>query len=357
MLLGVLLPCILLSFSQVRQSPEGLFGCSLLIIPGMVFHRVAVSGLAMTGVIGQGYFPAWSEFALMGGVVSGAALVYLFAVEKLAILECQPLEKEIPLDKGLPKFGPGTQVWLGEPWVAAVKRYSLAFVVAFSLSFLFLPLAPNARQGVEPVPAQKARGGDVLRIDGNADDFLVLFDHKKHEEKMGGQDSCKVCHHLNNPYDQQTECFQCHSDMYLPTSIFDHDLHQTKLGGNHSCVECHPPEENRGKEMVKDCNECHKEKLDLTVPAAPIQVRQYLAPSYTDALHGLCVTCHKEIAEKIHKPEHGTCNTCHRPERLAEREIEWESRKSILSNKWVITTRLLPPEVKLDRYVVETSDE
>ena len=359
MIVGILLPAVLLSFRGIRDKPSGLIGCALLIIPAVVFHRIAVSGLAMMGAVGGGYFPAWSEFILMGGIMAAAGLAYFFAVEKLDILDQKSIDKEIPAEKTRPSFGPGAAVWLGEPVVAAVKKYSLAFVVAFSVGFMFFPFDTSARDGTVPVPAEKARGGDKLRIDGNNDGFFVMFDHLKHVNKMGDKESCKVCHHFNYPNDQETDCARCHSDMYVATSIFDHDSHVARQGGNRACNQCHPADRNRGDENTKDCMECHKDGLGLVVSGSPIKVetkgKWYHAASYTDAMHRLCVTCHKEIAGRLGDNEHGTCKTCHKPESSKDREAEWASRQTVLSRKWVITTRplLLPPDVKLDKYVIE----
>jgi len=190
-------------------------------------------------------------------------------------------------------------------------------------------------------------------IDGNSDGFLVLFDHELHKKKMGERESCKVCHHARFPHDQDTGCYRCHMDMYSPMSIFNHDSHVTSLGGNRACDDCHPSESNRGKEGTKDCAECHKDDLDLAIPGAPILMKKWAAPGYTDALHGLCISCHKEVAERIGNSEHGTCLTCHRADILAGKEGDWTRRQAVLSNKWVITSRLLSPKVKLDRFLVD----
>ena len=84
----------------------------------------------------------------------------------------------------------------------------------------------------------KARGGDVLLIDGNRDDVAVAFKH--HTDKLGGDSSCAKCHHANVPKDKDSGCCECHSDTYLASSIFNHDLHAKLEGGNAGCVECHP---------------------------------------------------------------------------------------------------------------------
>jgi hypothetical protein len=38
------------------------------------------------------------------------------------------------------------------------------------------------------------------------------------------------------------------------------------------------------------------------------------APGYMDAMHGLCINCHKEEAQKQNKPHYDRCDICHRPE-------------------------------------------
>ncbi len=338
MVVSVVIPCSLLMSPRVRTNFGGLLVCALLVVTGVVFQRVAVSGLAMLRATDAGYFPSWSEFALSLGILSAAGLVFLFAIETFAIWE-PPISK----DKRAPR--PATDT-MGSEWLLPIPtsmgaQSSLAFVIGAAIAIGLLPFRSARSEGFEPVPTFPARGeqAGMLRIDGNRDGFLVAFDHGMHIEKNGGEEeSCKRCHHMNNPYDKNTGCYECHKDMYLPTSIFAHQYHVEMLGHNDSCIECHPAAEPRCRETAKACDACHNEKeLTLTVPGATIEYEQDVAVSYTDAMHGLCIGCHDEVAEQINKPHHAVCSTCHTPETDEARAIDWERRQSIYAGKWVVT--------------------
>ena len=349
-LISAVIPVILLLIPSVRKSSGGLFIICLLGVGGFVLNRLNVGGITMLRVSDSGYFPAWTEFAISAGVVSGAALVFFFAIENFNVWETRPKDPESEPHSSI-SWKPSVQVWLGDPWTAALKKHSMAFIVACACGFAIMSFDDLHGMGVESTPALKARGGEVLIIDGNQDTFGVSFNHELHKEKLGEKQSCELCHHYNKPYDKESGCYECHSDMYVATSIFNHDYHQSKLGGNQSCAECHPVDQSRSKESAKDCNTCHKDNLDMDVPGSLIKVDGYIAVSYVDAMHGLCVSCHKEIAEKIGKPKHGVCTTCHKPETDAAREAEWEKRQKTLSNKWVITTNLLPKTFDPEKYL------
>ncbi len=103
-------------------------------------------------------------------------------------------------------------------------------------------------------------------------------------------------------------------------------------------------------ETAKPCEECHTGDMALFVETSPIKVQRYKACSYIDAMHGLCVTCHKEIAERIGRPRHGLCRTCH-PAVLEENDLtEWERRtRRITSHRWVVSVPLLPENIDLER--------
>ena len=350
-LISAIVPIVIFANPKFR-STAGIFFACLFGVAGFVLNRLNVGGITMLRASEASYFPAWTEFAISAGVVSGAALAFFFAVEHFNVWETPAR----PTDSGPVPWSRAKHLWMGSAFTAGLKAHSMAFVLACSLGFGLLAFGEERKMGVEPNPAQEARGDQVLRIDGNRDGFAVKFDHETHKEKCGGEESCKVCHHLRKPYDSNTGCSECHSDMYLPTSIFDHGLHQAKLGGDLSCAECHPKWRNRKGDTAMDCDECHEGETALTVLGTPIGVDlENKAPSYVDAMHGVCVTCHKEIAEKIQKPEHGTCATCHHLPTVAEEEMDWETQQLFLSKRGVIIAELLSPEVNLGKYLVENA--
>ncbi len=347
---SVAIPCTLLLIPRVRSTVAGLLGCAALVVTGLVFQRVAVSGLGMLWVSDVGYFPSWSEFGLSAGILAAAGLVFLFAVERFAIwtprlVDGEPTPRAATDTVGLE--------WLGPKTTAIGTRASLAFVLGTALAVGLLPFESSRSEGSEPVPAHRARGDEagMLRIDGNRDGFLVEFNHGMHVDKNGGRpDSCKRCHHMNKPHDMNTGCFECHSDMYLPASVFSHNDHVVLLGMNRSCGKCHPPELQRSRETAERCTACHNDnELTLRVPEATIDSEGTLTVSYTDAMHGLCIRCHDEVANQIEKPHHAVCSTCHQTEVQADRAAEWHMRQTMYANKWVVTARPATLKPEADR--------
>jgi hypothetical protein len=65
---------------------------------------------------------------------------------------------------------------------------------------------------------------------------------------------------------------------------------------------------------TKACLECHKHMLPESAVLKPRHApRLGLAPNYTTALHGVCISCHEERAKdvRVNKPALGQCATCH----------------------------------------------
>ena len=156
----------------------------------------------------------------------------------------------------------------------------------------------------------------LLVIDGNRDWRFVPFTHDDHIAALGGRDACRICHHQNLAFDQNSACYQCHRDMYETTDTFNHSLHIYKLGGNAACTVCHPPDVARkSRDTALACWQCHG---DMVVQGSivPTVERKLvgIAPGYVDAMHGLCVRCHRQLAEQ--QPEKyadfDRCDVCHR---------------------------------------------
>jgi Ni/Fe-hydrogenase subunit HybB-like protein len=60
---------------------------------------------------------------------------------------------------------------------------------------------------------------------------------------------------------------------------------------------------------AKDCSACHK---DLFPAGALIQVKQYRAVGYAQAMHQLCLGCHVRAARQKGKPDLARCANCHK---------------------------------------------
>jgi Ni/Fe-hydrogenase subunit HybB-like protein len=310
LLMGAL-PAALLFVGRIRRSRGGQWAAALLGVSGIVLNRVNVGGLMHVGRGNDLYLPAWTEFAISAGVVAGAALAFLFFVERFRVWEQRPADPEADPAK-LPEFDPVGSTWLGVPAVAGRTVYSLVFILAASAGFALLAPQPAASRGVDPTPARRARGGGILWVDGNGDGYGVSFQHTAHVERQGGNEACSRCHHLNLPRDRNSGCYHCHRDMYLPSDAFRHDWHASPGGGRLACVECHPRGQVREAATAKRCEQCHK---DLKPSVTVVSVKQYHAIGYAQAMHQLCIGCHSNVARQQAKPEAARCAWCHKGRR------------------------------------------
>jgi len=332
--LMALAPAALLFIPAVRASRAGQFTAAVIGVAGVVLNRIDVGGLAHAGRTGPWYLPSWTEIAASAGVVSAAALAFLFMVERFQVWEERPRDPEAdPLQP--PSLHPVGATWLGPPAVAGRTLYSLSFVLAAAVGLALLDPARAAGHGVQPAPVERARGGEVLWVDGNRDGYGTAFPHEAHQQREGGKASCVLCHHMNLPGDRHSGCYECHRDMYVASDAFRHDWHASPNGGRLSCRQCHRLGEPRSAASAQSCTACHK---DLTPAGAVIKVRQYQAPGYADVMHRLCTPCHARRAEAVAKPDLARCATCHR-----ERFVPPERRLAQTGEPGLVGKRLLLP--------------
>jgi Ni/Fe-hydrogenase subunit HybB-like protein len=306
-----IVPAALLSAPTLRLSRTVQWTAAGLGIFGVAMNRVDVGGLAQLQPGRTFYIPEWTEIAITAGIVAGAVLAFLFAIEHFRIWQQRPADPDADPRK-LPKFHPVDATWLGVPAVAGRTTYSLTVVLAAALGFALMGNLPARSRGTEPTPVHQARGGDVLWIDGNLDGNGVAFPHAKIARLEGGDTSCVKCHHMNFPHDRNTACARCHRDEYLASDSFRHDWHASPTGARVACYQCHPQGEARAAATAVHCDRCHK---DLVPTASLIHVKQYMAPSYVDAMHGLCIACHQKLAQTDNKPEMTRCTWCHKDKR------------------------------------------
>ncbi len=326
-----ILPLVLLWRPQFRQSRNWQWTTAAIATTGIVMNRIDVGGLADLSRGGSLYLPEWTEIAISLGIVAAATLVFLFMAEHFRVWEKRPSDPQADPRK-LPEFDHVGVTWLGTPVVAGRVTYSLAFVLAAGVGFFLLGSPRATSLGVTPTLTHRARGnvGDigkllnakaggrpptessttgVLYLDADLTGWGVTFYHQKEIERNGGKKSCVVCHHMNMPHDQESGCYECHRDMYLPTDSFRHAWHASPQGGNLACVQCHARDYPRSGTHVKPCEDCHKH---LIPSGATIKITTYVAPSYVDAMHTLCIGCHANVALKEHKPEIARCAECHK---------------------------------------------
>ncbi len=356
----VIAPVIMFSIPAVHKSRAGQWTAGTLGVSGVVINRINVGGFTHLDRGSEMYLPAWSELSITLAVIAIMALVFMFFLERFKVWEERPHD---PLEdeKSLPEFDPASGVTLGAPSVAARYSYTLAFVVAAGIGFGLLSNRIVHAEGSYPSPVHEARGGESLWIDGNRDGFGVEFSHDAHienamlsiyndmqsaygQESAEGEalqmasietsnipdsyldipqdQSCARCHHMNMPGDENSGCYNCHSDMYSVTDAFRHDWHASPAGGNLSCSDCHT--EGMAKNAVssyKTCDDCHEGELFMESPS-PVNYftihfhneypgDAYQAQGYAETMHRLCITCHVNEAEHVGIDDLARCTTCH----------------------------------------------
>ncbi len=353
LLFSAIVPSLLLSIRRARNSIAGLATCSCMTVLGMIGYRFNICIVAFARPETMPYWPTWTELSVSVGIVAGVILVFIFFNENLRIVveeghghgrgeihPAQPQQKPASAD---------TQA-AGLSFAPAFARHSLAFVVAAAIGIGFLP--EDALFGPRPraTPVQLSRAMEALAtpapmplhrnflvsslaanvpadvrpesvtvviLDGNRDWRFVPFTHNEHIEALGGNESCATCHHQNMPFDRNTSCGQCHRDMFEPTDTFDHPLHAFKLGGNAACTVCHSKDlARKSRRNALACWQCHGDMVVAgSLVPTPVERLVGIAPGYVEAMHGLCLRCHEELAES--EPDRFTsefarCDVCHR---------------------------------------------
>ena len=97
-LVSGVVPIVLFSFKQVRQSPKGLFYGAITVLLGMILNRFDVSWFAVTHsnpltyiptfmANGVHYFPSLPEVLISIGIFSGGILAFGLAVKYLPVFQ------------------------------------------------------------------------------------------------------------------------------------------------------------------------------------------------------------------------------------------------------------------------------
>ena len=321
-LISAFIPLVIFSVPKLRKRNKAQWIASFMVIFGIVFNRINVGGLTMLSATGDSYTPSWMEITISLGVVSAAALVFLFVIEHFNIWDLKPQDPEA-LPHTAPSFDYSSRVWLGTPDIASLTKFSLAFVISFAIGMALMPEKQLHGKGIEEITVSRARGKDTLLINGNRDDCVVEFPHKEHITRLG-EDNCAKCHHLTLPGFKENSCWECHTSMYKSVDFFKHDWHASAYGANIKCDNCHVNGAQREKETSKTCAECHT--LYEFKNADLIKTSRYFALSYTDALHQLCVSCHVLKANELKKQDLDQCSSCHSAElhEQVSENLKWE---------------------------------
>jgi Ni/Fe-hydrogenase subunit HybB-like protein len=341
-------PGLLLLLPRVRQSPRGLGASALMTVFGVMGYRFNVCIVAFARPEHASYFPSWMEVAVSVGIVAAALLVFIFFVENLEVYPGEHEAVQAVRAHDFRRYNPGALWPLTPDALAAPRRHSLALVLGIALAVALLPA--DALWGPRPVPtpvqpprvvegfvAERAdgqgnelvlassRGGPpkgteripVTLIDGDRDGRLVAFDHDVHVAELGGDATCTECHHQTLPFQQNSGCHECHRDMYSTSDVFDHAEHVARLDGNQSCPRCHTNQHAaKTRANSTPCDDCHADMVakHSRIPA-PSRGMTGMAPSYMEAMHGLCITCHEEKVRdepRKYSASFAECGECHR---------------------------------------------
>lgn len=136
---------------------------------------------------------------------------------------------------------------------------------------------------------------------------------------------------MNKPLDDATSCAECHADMYEPVDIFEHATHVEALGGNDGCAECHGDGRlPKVRQNTTGCAQCHQDMRVADSRVQPVSGGHGTeATGYTDALHGLCTSCHQEqdAAHPGAEPPLGECATCHSTRSVSDADTVLDARQ------------------------------
>ena len=316
-----ILPIILISIRRCRRSPYGLLVASLSASFGVVLNRLDVGIFGYFQSAGSVYFPSLAEWSVSIGVVAAAGLIFLYVTENFSIFDEQ--WKIYKVSKGIFKasFDSISQVWQAA-LQSGLHRITIIGVLVFPVAFVLM--YPNYKNEREEniLPASGLNTSrSVLYIHGDGNGMGTEFPHLKHQDVLGKDSSCILCHHMSLPNDKSTPCSRCHRKMFEKTLIFNHDKHmiwvarQKQLTGlnpeNKSCVYCHTPGLPDNKKNAAGCLSCHKE--DMNIADTTNLPKHFLyADSYFEVMHNKCIGCHKEKKELVNKPNLDLCSNCHK---------------------------------------------
>jgi Ni/Fe-hydrogenase subunit HybB-like protein len=352
MAMSAIVPAVLFRLPERHGGLWAIRWGAFLTVAGFILHRVNVGGISHIAITGEVYIPALTELFISLGIVAGLGLIFLFFVENLNVWEEKPAKPD-PLTR--PAVDPISSQFVGSPWFGGGQRATLAWAVGAVLGLILVQAQVSGREQPRANPVRPPRNAVVEmipRADGKLHDFrwiqqaampasldaevadpsiqktllidsggagrFVMFAHAAHQKRLGGEASCGVCHHRNVPLDRGTSCVRCHQDMYRLTDTFDHAGHVTAHRiEKDPCVVCHADRAAaKDRAGSKSCDSCHKPvdpgltKVKVEEGAYPIGV----APGYKQALHALCIDCHREheAAQGFEEPVLSRCTACHR---------------------------------------------
>ncbi len=340
--LTAVLPIMLVAIRKTRQSPVALGVAAFSAAFGLALNRLDVGIFGYFHDAKELYFPSLAEWAVGLGVVAAAGLVFLYVVEHFAIFDDGWKARKTFRELFHADFDSLSHVW-NTALADSLHRVSLIGVFVIPLAFVMMYPAFSLPD-LSALPVQPSAGIDaaraVLCIDGDRGGFSCSFPHAEHQKRMGGDTGCVKCHHVSLPKDNATSCSRCHKHMVEPSSIFDHTGHfafvatQEKLTGwhpeNRSCDVCHKAGEARVASTTKSCLACHEKDIWHQTPPDEGDNLVY-ACSFSEAMHGTCIECHKQESVNAGKELLAECSTCHAARKGKSTLVETADEPQILS--------------------------
>jgi Ni/Fe-hydrogenase subunit HybB-like protein len=90
--LGLALPLVLLLLPRIRQSANGLYLISVLVVAGFMTNRLNVAVTGMEASAGVHYVPKWTEVAVTLSIVAAGVWLFALATRHLQIFHEEPPE-------------------------------------------------------------------------------------------------------------------------------------------------------------------------------------------------------------------------------------------------------------------------
>lgn len=93
------LPLALVLRKHVREHPQGLFACGVMVVCGFLVHRLNVSTTALDAAAGR-YFPSWMEVAITMMIMTIGLIVFSLAARYLPVFghAAQPARRNVRED-------------------------------------------------------------------------------------------------------------------------------------------------------------------------------------------------------------------------------------------------------------------
>ncbi len=319
--LTAVLPVLLVINKRSRRSPYGLGTAAFSASFGLALNRVDVGIIGYFRDAGAVYFPSLTEWSLSIGAIAAAILVFLFVAENFSIFDEQ--WKVYKISKGIfmASFDSISRVWQ-TALQSGVQRATIIGVFILPIAFILMYPQYKSKKEINVVPASGLNTmRSILIINSYKPGMSTEFPHLKHQNMLGKDTSCILCHHMSLPNDKSTPCSRCHRKMFEKTLIFNHEMHKVwvaqkrKISGFHpenkTCIICHKPGLPKNVNSAIGCLVCHREDMNI---ADTLNLPKHFlyAGSYFNVMHKRCIGCHQQRKEQVNKPNLDQCSNCHK---------------------------------------------